>query len=165
MAFWPQSLVDWSQIASAIGTCGAVITSLVLANRGIHTKVEVSCKVKRTIGAPQLKVTIRNVGRDSVYLASIGGASANGAEKFERLLNEDGHLTLSPGEPNTVVLERFLTVATTNGGLPQPWTRMWVKDISGKRFYVANSAECLAEVWGEMDDANRRGPPRMTIQE
>ncbi|WP_175999325.1 hypothetical protein [Burkholderia stabilis] len=163
MTFWPQSLVDWAQIASAIGTCGAVIVSLMLANRGIQTKLEASCEVKRTVGAPKLKVTIRNVGRDSVYLASIGGASDSGAEKFERLLNEEGHLTLAPGEPNTVALERFLTVVTPDGGIPQPWTRMWLKDINGKRFYISNSAECLAEVWGEMDEANQRGGPRTSL--
>lgn len=107
--------------------------------------------MKRTIAAPQLKVTIRNVGRDSVYLAAIGGASANGAKKFERFLNDEGHIALAAGEPNTVVLEKHLTVAALEGGLAQRWTRMWVKDISGKRFYVSNSAECLSELWRELD--------------
>jgi hypothetical protein len=32
-AFWPQTLVDWAQIVSAIGTFGAVVVALFLAQR------------------------------------------------------------------------------------------------------------------------------------
>jgi hypothetical protein len=149
MAFWPQNLVDWAQIASAIGTCGAVIVSLRLANKGIQTKIEATCAVKRGVGEPKLMVTVRNVGKDSVYLASIGGASASGAENFTRLKNEVGYITLSAGEPNTVEIDRFLAEITSEGRPPQPWIRMWVEDISGKRFFVANSEECLIEAWRE----------------
>lgn len=162
MSFWPQSLVDWAQVASAIGTCGAVIVSLMLANRGIQTKLETSCEVRRGFGAPRLHVRLRNIGRDAVYLVAVGGTADDGTEHSERFVTDSGHLILAPGEPDTLVLDRHRTVTQPPEGLPKQWTRAWLKDISGRRFYISNSAECLAEVWGEMDEANRRGPPRTT---
>jgi hypothetical protein len=155
--FWPATLVDWAQIASAIGTCGAVIASLILANRRIQTKIETTCTVKRGIGAPGLKVVIRNVGRDTIYLRGIGGVAADGSEKFNIFIEEEGHLIIPPGAPNTVALERCITVTERRDGLPQQWVRMWVEDVSGKRYHIKGSSDCLAEIWAEME------PKRTTL--
>ncbi|MCW3588761.1 hypothetical protein K6Y74_36285 [Burkholderia cenocepacia] len=163
MSFWPQTLVDWSQIAAAIGTCGAVIVSLSLANRGIQTKLEAACEVKRGIGAARLHIKFRNVGRDPVYLTGVGGTATDGTEQFERFMTDSGHLILAPGEPDTFAIEKHRTVVQPASGLAKQWTRAWLKDISGKRFYISNSAECLAELWQELDEPNPPGPPRIVI--
>ncbi|HDR9159482.1 hypothetical protein [Burkholderia vietnamiensis] len=156
MSFWPQTLVDYFQIASAIGTCGAVVISLLLANRGIQTKLETSCRVIRAIGAPSLKVVVRNVGRDTVYLVAIGGTADDGTERSERFIGEEGHLTIPSGAPNTIAIQKHLTVTQPSDGRAKQWVRMWVKDVSGKRFHISGSTECLAEIWSEMEQEPRQ---------
>jgi hypothetical protein len=154
--FWPATLVDWAQIASAIGTCGAVVVSLMLANRRIETKIETSCRVIRGIGAPSLKILLRNVGRDTIYLVAIGGTAEDGSERSERFIGEEGHLIIPSGAPNTIAIEKHLTVTQPTEGLPKQWVRMWLRDVSGKRFHVSGSPECLSEIWREMHDEPRR---------
>ncbi|CAN7236539.1 hypothetical protein LJR034_000831 [Caballeronia sp. LjRoot34] len=148
--FWPSSLVDWAQIAAAIGTCGAVIVSLILANRGIQTKLETSCVVLRGIGDPRLKVVYRNVGRDTIYLVGIGGTAADGSELRERFITVEGHFVLPPSAPDTTIMEKHNTVTRPADGLPKQFVRLWLEDVSGKRFHVRNSDKCLGELWSEM---------------
>jgi hypothetical protein len=156
MPFWPQTLVDYFQIASAIGTCGAVVVSLFLANRGIQTKLETSCRVVRGIGAPRLKVVYRNIGRDSVYLIGVGGTDSHGNDLLTRFIAQDGHVILPPGAPDTVLIEKHETVTQSAEGHPKQFVRIWLEDVSGKRFYVADSAESLSEIWSEMQQEPNR---------
>jgi hypothetical protein len=149
-SFLPTTLVDWAQIASAIGTCGAVIISLFLSNRGVQTKVKATCEVVQGLYAPSIRVTVRNVGRDPVYLVMLSGEAADGSERSERFLPGHAHLILPPSAPNTVVVEKHMTVTQPEQGLPKPWARMWIVDVSGKRFPISGSTDCLAAIWPEL---------------
>lgn len=152
MSFWPQTLVDWAQVASAIGTCGAVIVSLQLANRRIHTKLETTCQVVGGTGAQRLKVIIRNVGRDAIYLVSIGGTAVDGTEHAERFMREQGFLAIPSGEPYTVELEKRLTITQPSEGAPKHWVHLWVQEVGGKRFFITGGTRCLADLWREMQN-------------
>ncbi|WP_162600861.1 hypothetical protein [Paraburkholderia sp. C35] len=116
----------------------------------MQTKLETSCQVLRGIGAPRLKIIIRNVGPDAVYLVSIGGTADDGSERAQRFMQEQGFLAIPSAEPYTVELEKHLTTTQPPEGLPRQWVRLWVQDVGGKRIFVTNGSQCLDEIWSEM---------------
>ncbi|RQT93858.1 hypothetical protein DF165_17295 [Burkholderia cenocepacia] len=101
---------------------------------------------------------MRNVGRDAVYLVAIGGTAADGTEWTHRFFSRDGHLILAPGEPDSLPMERRTTVLEAEDQPAKRWVRMWVRDISGKRFPIAKSSERLAELWSEPDTPSPKAP-------
>ncbi len=79
MSFWPTTLVDWAQVASAAGTCGAVIVSLWLAQRKPKLDVGVFASMSLLIfgdgrdETPRfLTITVVNRGPQPVVLQAIG---------------------------------------------------------------------------------------------
>lgn len=79
MSFWPATLVDWAQIASAVGTCGAVIVSLWLAQRKPRLDVTVSASMRLLIfgdgrdDTPSfLTIAVVNKGPQPVVLQAVG---------------------------------------------------------------------------------------------
>jgi hypothetical protein len=76
--FWPGTLVDWAQIASAIGTCGAVIVSLWLAQRRPGVEVSVSASMRVLVYGdgrdemPEfLAISVVNKGLQNVVIQSV----------------------------------------------------------------------------------------------
>lgn len=72
----PKTLVDWAQVFSAIGTCGAVVVSLVLA-RGSRPKATIVVNYSQLFGAapglPTSYISIRvvNIGTPPVTLTGL----------------------------------------------------------------------------------------------
>lgn len=78
-SFWPQTAVDWAQVLSAIGTCGAVVVSLWLSQRKPKPEARVTAGLRVMIGAhtsdplPEfLAVSVVNVGAQPLVLEAIG---------------------------------------------------------------------------------------------
>ena len=79
MSFWPATLVDWAQITSAVGTCGAVIVSLWLAQRKPQIDVTVSASMRLLIfgdgrdDTPSfLTIAVVNKGTQPVVVQAVG---------------------------------------------------------------------------------------------
>ncbi|WP_143742397.1 hypothetical protein [Roseateles chitinivorans] len=75
----PKTLVDWAQILSAIGTCGAVIVSLWIATRRVKPdlRIDASCVLFIGVSEPgaepeYFSVSASNVGIHPVMLTALG---------------------------------------------------------------------------------------------
>ena len=76
MSFLPQTLVDWAQIFSAIGTCGAVMVSLQLARRNERPRLAINSFRNIHIGGEagfsvSLVAEFTNVGTMPVTISNI----------------------------------------------------------------------------------------------
>jgi hypothetical protein len=70
-SFWPQTIVDWAQIASAVGTCGAVIVALWLAQRKPKAELLVSALLSSNRAGRFLNIKIVNKSPQEATIESI----------------------------------------------------------------------------------------------
>lgn len=76
--FWPTTLVDWSQVFSAVGTVGAVIVALFLAHRKPTPQLSGTARVSIVIArnltpAPEFfDVRVTNVGNVDAIVTTLG---------------------------------------------------------------------------------------------
>lgn len=81
--FWPETLVDWAQVLSAIGTLAAVLVSLYLAARKPRPELKGSAYLAVLFGSPQwgeaerpqkdvIRMQVTNVGSIDARITSVG---------------------------------------------------------------------------------------------
>lgn len=132
MTFWPQSLVDWAQVFSGVGTVAAVALSLYLAGRSGPRLVLHSYRHISLGGSEPYEVTlvaeITNVGTSSISIKNVFH-TAHGAFYNFPLYSDDGKVNtnfpvrLRPGE-SIELLAPVLQWALVKG----PWS-MWRRNF------------------------------------
>lgn len=137
--FWPQTLVDWAQIFSALGTCGAVIVSLWLSIRRPKPDLLVTASIREVFeyGWKQplpryLTLDVVNVGTTPAILRSFGWK--NGWNKRVHLYQKldgpnDGIVSSSPIPIRLEAGESAQYYISLNGA------KNWLTNIAERGFF------------------------------